>query len=186
MLIVTEAWGGGTSANAGSDKQTYYRLAMLGDAPDSPGQMAADLAAGGSMHGDIALCEAQHSLQAFHHLVQLGVPFPHETYGGFVGYRTDHDWRGRGTSAGPLTSRLMVEALAREVHAKRIPVLDRHQIVTLLVDQGEAGPSVAGAMAIVAGEADGRAPRFVLFNAVNIVLATGGPGGMYVDSVYPA
>ena len=186
VLIVTEAWGGGASFNAGSDKQTYYKLSMLGDTPDSPGQMAADLAAGGCMHGDVALCEAQHSLQAFHHLVQLGVPFPHEMYGGFVGYRTDHDPRGRGTSAGPLTSRLMVEALAREVNAKEIRVLDRHQVVALLVDRREAEPKVAGAVAIVCGEAIEQTPRFVLFNAVNVVLATGGPGGMYADSVYPA
>jgi succinate dehydrogenase/fumarate reductase flavoprotein subunit len=186
VLIVTEAWGGGASANAGSDKQTYYKLSLSGDVPDSPRQMAADLVAGGCMHGDIALCEAQQSPQAFYHLVQLGVPFPHETYGGFVGYRTDHDPRGRGTSAGPLTSRLMVEALAREVRAKQIRVLDRHQVVALLVERREAEPRIAGAMAIVPGEPGDKDARFVLFSAVNVVLATGGPGGMYADSVYPA
>jgi len=186
VLIVTEAWGGGTSANAGSDKQTYYKLSTSGDAADSARQMAADLAAGGCMHGDIALCEAQHSLQAFYHLVHLGVPFPHDAYGAFVGYRTDHDPRGRATSAGPLTSRLMVEALAREVNAKNIPVLDRHQVVALLVHRGRAEPEVAGAVALVPGEADDATPRLVVFSAVNVVLATGGPGGMYADSVYPA
>jgi succinate dehydrogenase/fumarate reductase flavoprotein subunit len=185
VLIVTEAWGGGASANAGSDKQTYYKLSLAGDVPDSPRQMAGDLVAGGSMHGDIALCEAQHSPQAFYHLVQLGVPFPHDTYGGFAGYRTDHDPRGRATSAGPLTSRLMVEALAREVQAKQIRVLDCHQVVALLVDRRGAEPRIAGAMAIVPGEARDEDARFVLFNAVNVVLATGGPGGMYADSVYP-
>ena len=186
ILIITEAWGGGASANAGSDKQTYYTLSLSDEVPDSARQMAADLASGLCMHGDIALCEAQHSAQAFYHLVQLGVPFPHETYGGFVGYRTDHDPRGRGTSAGPLTSRLMFEALAREVHARQIRVLDRHQVVALLVDRREAEPRIAGAMAIVPGEAGDRDARFVLFSAVNVVLATGGPGGMYADSVYPA
>jgi succinate dehydrogenase/fumarate reductase flavoprotein subunit len=185
VLIVTEAWGGGTSANAGSDKQTYYKLSTAGGAADSAREMAADLAAGGCMHGDIALCEAQHSLQAFYHLVQLGVPFPHNAYGAFVGYRTDHDPRGRATSAGPLTSRLMVEALARDVSAKNVRVLDRHQVVALLVDRREAEPNVAGAVALVPGEAGDGAPRLVLCSAVNVVLATGGPGGMYADSVYP-
>jgi succinate dehydrogenase/fumarate reductase flavoprotein subunit len=123
IAIVTECWGGGTSANAGSDKQTYYKLSLAGDAPDSPRQLAEDLFAGGSMHGDIALCEAQHSAQTFYHLVQIGVPFPHDRYGGFTGYQTDHDARGRATSAGPLTSRLMVEALSRVVREKRIPVV---------------------------------------------------------------
>ena len=53
--------------------------------PDSPRLLAEDLFAGGSMHGDIALCEAQHSAQAFYHLVQLGVPFPHDRYGAYPG-----------------------------------------------------------------------------------------------------
>ncbi len=193
VLIATEAWGGGASANAGSDKQTYYKLSSSRDVPDCAQQMAADLAAGGAMHGDIALCEAQHSLQAFHHLVQLGVPFPHDAYGAFVGYRTDHDPRGRATSAGPLTSRLMVEALSREVAAKQIPVLDRHQVVALLIKRLPPSPSrlaseptIAGAIALVPGERGDEGPRFVLFSAVNVVLATGGPGGMYADSVYPS
>ena len=186
VLIATEMWGGGASANAGSDKQTYYKLSLAGDQPDSPRQMAVDLCAGGSMHGDIALCEAQHSAQAFFRLVQMGVPFPHDGYGGFVGYQTDHDPRGRATSAGPLTSRLMVHALAREVRAKQIPVLDRHQVVALLVDTRTGGPRIAGAMALAPADPGDRAPRFILFNAVNVVLATGGPGGLYADSVYPA
>ena len=101
IAIVTESWGGGTSAHAGSDKQTYYKLSLDGRVPDSARLLAEDLFAGGSMHGDIALCEARHSAQAFYRLVQLGVPFPHDRYGGFPGYRTDHDERGRGHLGGP-------------------------------------------------------------------------------------
>jgi succinate dehydrogenase/fumarate reductase flavoprotein subunit len=185
LLIATEAWGGGTSANAGSDKQTYYKLSLAGDEPDSPRQMARDLAAGGCMHGDIALCEAQHSVQAFYHLVQLGVPFPHDPFGGFPGYRTDHDPRGRATSAGPLTSRLMVDALARQVRVRQIPTLDRHQIVALLVESGRDGRRIAGAIAVDKGGPHASGTELVIFDAVNVVLGTGGPGGMYADSVYP-
>ncbi|MFB3855096.1 MAG: FAD-binding protein [Vicinamibacterales bacterium] len=185
LVIATEMLGGGASANAGSDKQTYYKLSIAGDQADSPRQMAEDLAAGGCMHGDIALCEAQHSAQAFYRLVQFGVPFPHDTYGAFVGYKTDHDPRGRATSAGPLTSRLMFEALAREVAARQVPILDGHQVVAILVDTRGGEPRIAGAISIVRDEAGDGEPRFVLFNAVNVVLATGGPGGLYADSVYP-
>jgi succinate dehydrogenase/fumarate reductase flavoprotein subunit len=184
--MVTEAWGGGTSANAGSDKQTYYKLSLAGGATDSPRQLAGDLFAGGSMHGDIALCEAQHSAQAFYHLVQLGVRFPHDRFGGFPGYRTDHDQRGRATSAGPLTSHQMVEALSREVTTRRIAVFEPWQIVALLSDATGGSPRITGAVALgLAGCRLGE-PRFALFNAVNVVLGTGGPGGMYLDSVYPA
>ena len=78
IAIATDNWGGGTSNNAGSDKQTYYKLSLSGGIPDSPLEMARDLFNGGCMHGDIALCEAQNSAQAFFHLASLGVPFPHD------------------------------------------------------------------------------------------------------------
>jgi succinate dehydrogenase/fumarate reductase flavoprotein subunit len=186
IAVVTEAWGGGTSAHAGSDKQTYYKLALAGDASDSPRQLAEDLFAGGSMHGDIALCEAQHSAQAFYHLVQLGVPFPHDRFGGFPGYRTDHDRRGRATSAGPLTSSEMVKVLSREVMDRRIHLFEPWQVVSLILDEGHGEPRTIGAIALNLSSCAFGEPRFGLFNAVNVILGTGGPGGLYADSVYPA
>src|SRR5512136_1077736 len=132
IAIVTEKLGAGTSANSGSDKQTYYKLSLAGDRPDSPFEMARDLASAGGMHGDIALAEAQNSVEAFLNLVRLGVPFPRDKFGAYVGYKTDNDPRQRATSAGPLTSRMMFEALAREVSRLEIPVLDRHPVIALL------------------------------------------------------
>src|SRR5665647_314569 len=84
ILIATSKWDGGTSNNAGSDKQTYYKLSLSGDIPDSVSEMACDLFNGRCMHGDIALCEAQGSVQAFMKLVDLGVPFPHDKYGSWA------------------------------------------------------------------------------------------------------
>ncbi|MDP8239144.1 MAG: FAD-binding protein [Candidatus Hatepunaea meridiana] len=185
IAIVTDNWGGGTSNNAGSDKQTYYKLSLSGKIPDSPFEMAQDLFNGGCMHGDIALCEAQHSAQAFYHLVQLGVPFPHDKYGGYIGYKTDHDPRGRGTSAGPLTSHLMFEALARDVKRKNIPVLDKYEIIALLTDIKGDEKHVVGAIALNKKELDNENMGFTVFNAVNVILGTGGPAGMYKTSVYP-
>ena len=185
IAILTERWTAGTSRNAGSDKQTYYKLSLAGDVPDSPFEMANDLAAGGSMHGEIALCEAQNSLPAFFHLVRLGVPFPHDVFGAYVGYKTDHDPRQRATSAGPLTSRLMWEALAREAARNKIRVFDRHQAVALLTGGRGSAKKAVGAVAIDLRKSGSRTFGFVLYNAVNIVLATGGPAGIYRDSVYP-
>jgi succinate dehydrogenase / fumarate reductase, flavoprotein subunit len=76
VIIATAQLGGGTSNNAGSDKQTYYKLSLAGDEPDSATKMAEDLFDGKCMHGDIALCEAQGSVAGFLNLIRLGVPFP--------------------------------------------------------------------------------------------------------------
>lgn len=104
IAIVTEGLNMGTSRNTGSDKQTYYKLTLAGDFSDSVYEMAKTLYDGGSMHGDIALVEAALSSRCFYRLVDIGVPFPHNRYGEYVGYKTDHDPRQRATSAGPLTS----------------------------------------------------------------------------------
>jgi len=200
VAIATERWGGGTSNNAGSDKQTYYKVSCCGERPDSPLEMAKDLFGGGCMHGDIALCEAYGSLPAFFRLVDMGVPFPRDRYGAYPGYTTDHDPRARATSAGPLTSHLMFEALAGKVQSRGIEVFDRHQIVALLTTtdtdptKGQATGAtgsgtrerrVIGALALDTTRLDTARSGFVLFNAQNVILGTGGPGGLYADSVYP-
>lgn len=182
ILIATAGWGSGTSNNAGSDKQTYYKLSLSGSVPDSVTGMARDLFNGRCMHGDIALCEAQGSVQAFMRLVSLGLPFPHDRYGSWAGYKTDHDPRARATSAGPLTSALMFGALSQEVKKLGIPVLDSHYVVALLTDGKKE--RILGALAINTGVVD-PSEAFVLFNANNIILGTGGPGDLYEESVYP-
>jgi succinate dehydrogenase/fumarate reductase flavoprotein subunit len=183
IIIATSKWGGGTSNNAGSDKQTYYKLSLSGDEADSVPAMAADLFNGHCMHGDIALCEAQGSVRAFMNLVSLGVEFPDDIYGAFAGYKTDHDPRSRATSAGPFTSKRMFETLAGEARRRRIKVLDRHQVVSLFTDPGKT--RVTGALALNLKEKDPY-KSFVVFKCENIILGTGGPAGMYETSVYPA
>ncbi|MGD8867012.1 MAG: FAD-binding protein, partial [Gemmatimonadales bacterium] len=187
IAIVTEKWNAGTSYNAGSDKQTYYKLALSGGA-DSARQLAQDLWSGGCMHGDIALCEAYGSAHAFYNLVDLGVPFPHDRYGGYAGYRTDNDRRSRATSAGPLTSKLMCERLGAALQRAGVRVFDRHQVVALLTRtalEGGARTAVCGAVALSKEKLNDGGQALVVFNARNVILATGGPGGMYRDSVYP-
>jgi succinate dehydrogenase/fumarate reductase flavoprotein subunit len=147
--------------------------------------MAEDLFNGGCMHGDIALCEAQNSLSAFFHLKGLGVPFPHDRYGAYVGYRTDNDLRARATSAGPLTSHLMFENLARDVKKKGIQVFHDHEVISLLTEEIDNKKQVIGAIALNKQNIESENLGFVIFNAVNIVLGTGGPAGIYRRSVYP-
>ena len=102
--------------------------------------------------------------------------FPTNEYGEFVGYRTDHDTRGRATSAGPLTSRQMTEALEREVTRLGVPVFDGWTAFALLKDAGR----IAGALAYSKAE-----NKLRLFAAAHVILATGGPAQIYEASVYP-
>ncbi|MCK9355667.1 MAG: FAD-binding protein [Dehalococcoidia bacterium] len=179
VLIVTEGLRMGTSINTGSDKQTYYKLALYGDDADSPLAMAETYYSGGGMHGDLALVEAGLSTRAFMHLVNLGVPFPRDRYGQFIGYKTDHDPRQRATSVGPYTSRDMCRALAARVNELGINVREGENVVLLLTVDEIGGRRAAGAVAV---RQDG---SLVAYAAENVILAVGGPGGLYRSSVYP-
>jgi len=176
IAIVTEGINSGTSRNTGSDKQTYYKLTLAGEGGDSVKEMAATFFAGQCMDGDNALCEAALSAQSFLRLVELGVPFPRNRYGEFVGYKTDHDPRQRATSVGPYTSRFMTEKLQDAVESKRIKVFDKMQVIRVLNEND----TFRGIICL-----DLNDNSYTVFLAKNIIYATGGPAGMYADSVFP-
>ena len=177
VCIVTENVNFGTSRNTGSDKQTYYKLGLGGSSPDSVRQMAADLFAGGAVDGDNALCEAALSTRCFLNLAELGVPFPQNRYGEYVGYKTDHDPYARATSAGPLTSKFMTEALQKQAEKLDIPVYDKMLAVEIIKDEN----GVCGLLCLDLNTEN----EYRIFRCAHIVLATGGPAGIYADSVYP-
>lgn len=179
VAILAEAVNAGTSRNTGSDKQTYYKLSLAGGDEDSVRNLAEDLFAGQCVDGDIALCEAALSSQSFYHLVELGVPFPCNEFSEFMGYKTDHDRGRRATSAGPYTSKIMTECLERDVRDKGIPILDGMQAIRLLT----SGQKIRGVLCLERTKTD--VLSFVIVWCENLILATGGPAGMYHDSVYP-
>ena len=181
IALVTEGINMGTSRNTGSDKQTYYKLTLAGGAGDSVREMAQTLYDGQCVDGDLALCEAALSAQGFFRLAELGVPFPRSRYGEYVGYRTDHDPRTRATSVGPYTSRAMTEVLEKSVRSKNIDIFDRMQAVRVLSD----GRRAAGLLCLDLTSLQSGQPEFVAFCCKNLIFATGGPAGIYADSVYP-
>jgi len=176
VCIVTEGLNSGTSRNTGSDKQTYYKLSLAGSTPDSVREMADTLFGGGCVDGDNALCEAALSSRCFLELCSAGVPFPSNKYGEYIGYKTDHDPKARATSAGPLTSKYMTEALQKRAEELHIEIFDKLYAVEVLKNDGE----VCGLLCF-----DIQSGDYVSFSAANVVLATGGPAGIYFDSVYP-
>ncbi len=215
IALLTEGICMGTSRNAGSDKQTYYKLTLAGSEPDSVEEMAKTLFDGGAAHGDIALVQAALSARCFLHLADIGVPFPQNRFGEYVGYRTDHDARLRATSAGPLTSRRMTECLEQQVRLKGVRIFDRFLAIAILTVplEGEekeemvlqAGCSDADGLLHMVAAHGGESAKYrsiglialdldrlgspshgiTLFNCTNLVYATGGPAGMYRHSVYP-
>ncbi|MBQ7474505.1 MAG: FAD-binding protein [Clostridia bacterium] len=176
VALLTEGMALGTSRNTGSDKQTYYKMSLAGSEPDSPRDMAADLFAGGAVDGDCALSEAALSVRAFMNLSSLGVPFPANGYGEYVGYKTDHDPRARATSAGPLTSKFMTEALERRARELGVEIFDGYRALSVI----RSGGAAVGVLALDVGSGG-----LCAFRAPDTVLATGGPAGIYADSVYP-
>ncbi len=182
VAIVTEGRFMGTSRNTGSDKQTYYKQSTSAYKSDCAAEMAKDYTASGSMHGDLALTEAAGSLRAFFGLVGLGVPFPHDTYGEYPGYKTDHDERGRATSCGPYTSKYMTEALEKECFSANIPFYDGYRAVRVLTEDGRA----RGIVCLSGTEATSENPAgLTVFRAHSVIWATGGASALYHSSVYP-
>ncbi len=176
IAIVTEGRTMGTSRNTGSDKQTYYKLSLCGSDGDSVREMADTLYSGGGVMGEHALCEAAYSARCFMRLVELGVAFPTNEYGEYAGYKTDHDPRMRATSCGPLTSRYMTEALEKSVSAKGIEIIDKCRVIKILTHNR----TVAGIAC-----ADTETGEISVIGCQNVILCTGGPAGIYKNTVYP-
>jgi len=180
IAVYSEGLHCGTSINAGSDKQTYYKLGLYGKNPDSPEQMAADFFQCGGMHGDLAMVESALSVLAFASLIQLGVPFPHDPFGRYIGYQTDHDQRCRASSCGPYTSRQMCQTLIRELQRRQIPVFEERVALSLICSGKDQQKRCTGAIFI-----NRKTAELESVFARNVIFAVGGPGGLYAESVYP-
>ncbi len=184
VVIASQSAFGGTSACSGSDKQTLH-TANGADKGDDFRAMADALGAGGSMDEDTAYVEAVGSPRALASLQFMGLPIPQDRLGGVLRYQTDHDEVGRATSCGPRTSRLMVQALAREAMLLEVPVFNKTTGVRILVAPSPARRA-AGLLAIRPKHRTEDNPLgFAVFLCDSLVIASGGPGELYRDSVYP-
>jgi succinate dehydrogenase / fumarate reductase, flavoprotein subunit len=184
VAIATQSAFGGTSACSGSDKQTLH-TANSSDRGDDFRAMAEALGAGGAMDNDIAYVEAVGSARALSSLQYLGLPIPQDRHGGVLRYQTDHDEVGRATSCGPRTSRLMVQVLTREAIQLGIPIFNHTTAVRLLVDP-RSPRRAAGVMTIRPKcRTEDNPLGLTAFLCDFVVIASGGPGELYRDSVYP-
>ncbi|MCV6547648.1 MAG: FAD-binding protein [Cohaesibacter sp.] len=183
-ILSQSAWGG-TSACSGSDKQTLH-TANSSDQGDDFKEMAKAIRAGGAMDEDTAYIEAVGSVRSMASLQFLGLPLPQDQLGGTLRYQTDHDEIGRATSCGPRTSRLMVKVLAQEAIRLGIPFFNQTICVRILFEEKDGEQVVAGLLAVRPKAQSKDNPfGFVIFQSSSIILAAGGPGELYRDSVFP-
>jgi succinate dehydrogenase/fumarate reductase flavoprotein subunit len=185
IAVVTASVSLGASRMSGSDKQTYYKMGTSPDVPDSALGFGKTLTAAGCCHGDLALAEAVGSLREFYHLVEAGVPFPHDSTGSFLGYKTDNDPYERATSAGPKTSKMMCECLQRQVMCYGIKIYDNQEVAHLLTTGENEKKRIIGVVTIDKKALNTKNLGINVFQCENLILAAGGPGELYKTSVYP-
>ena len=185
IVVVTAGVSLGASRMSGSDKQTYYKIGTSPDVPDSAEKFAKSLTAAGCCHGDLAIAEGIGSLREFYHLVQVGVPFPTDSVGSFIGYKTDNDPFERATSAGPKTSKFMSECLQKQLERYGVKIHDSQEVVHLLTIGSGESRRIAGVVTINKKSIDESNYAINVYLGTNIVLAAGGPGELYKTSVYP-
>lgn len=185
VIVATQTLFWGTSACSGSDKQTLH-TASTSNRGDDFTRLAAAIGAGGSMDADTAYVEAVGSVEGFIGLKTMGLPLPEDRYGAVLRYQTDHDEAGRATSCGPRTSRLMVKVLAEEAALLGVPFVNHATAIRLLMEGKEEQRRVAGVVAVVKSAVSPTNPwGLCLMLSPSVVLAAGGPGELFRDSVYP-
>lgn len=185
VVVVTGGLSLGASRMSGSDKQTYYKMGTSPRVADTAVEFAQALTGFGCCHGDLALAEGIGSLRGFYHLVEVGVPFPHDPYGAFIGYKTDHDPYERATSAGPKTSNFMSRCLQAKAERLGVRIIDKHPVVRFITDGRGTSRRIRAMICIDRTRAKGDDAGLAAFAAENFVLAGGGPGEIYKTTVYP-
>lgn len=185
IAVVTRGLPLGTSRMSGSDKQTYYKMGTSPDVADTPESFAESLTAGGCCHEDLAMAEGIGSLRGFYNLVEAGVPFPHNSMGTYVGYKTDHDPYERATSAGPRTSKFMSERLENIVRRYGIDIFDGREAMEFIKEDNGDNERITGIITLRRKDSGNSGLVLDVFSAENFVLAAGGPGAIYETTVYP-
>lgn len=184
IAILMDTESGSTSRFACSDQQAYYKMASCGNDTDSPYRMARSIQSTNSSDGDLALVESAMSAQCFYRLAELGLPFPKNEYGEYVGVKNSGDRTRRSISCGLDTAAQIQKVLEDEVRKRKIPIFTGYQVVQLFSDAEQQ--NIIGLLALNYDGVRERHQRYILFNCTNVVLATGGPGGLFHNEAYPA
>jgi len=126
--------------------------------------------------GDLAATLARRSGEAFAYLDALGVPFVKDEQGRARQFVTDGSEYARACYTGPETATQIEKALLRRLRQTSVRV--REDLMLAEIAMGKRG--AAGVAAIRTSD-DHALP----IAAKAVILATGGPGSIYGDTVYP-
>jgi succinate dehydrogenase/fumarate reductase flavoprotein subunit len=183
VLVASTGLFAGTSACSGSDKQTLY-TSSTDYKGDNFIQYAQSLCSGGAMDFSTAYVEAVGSNDAVGGLQFMGLPLPHDDQGAILRYQTDHDEAGRATSCGPRTSKLMVKVLFDEALTLGVRILPSTSGIQIVKETVDGEERVCGVIALHREETR-NAYGLIFIQCEHLIIATGGPGELYRDSVYP-
>ena len=183
VLVASTGLFAGTSACSGSDKQTLY-TASTDYKGDNFIKYAESLCGGGAMDFSTAYIEAVGSIDAMGGLQYMGLPLPHDDQGAILRYQTDHDEAGRATSCGPRTSKLMVKVLFEEALTLGVRILPSCSGIQIVKETVDGEERVCGVIALHREEKR-NAYGMIFIRCEDLIIATGGPGELYRDSVYP-
>jgi succinate dehydrogenase/fumarate reductase flavoprotein subunit len=183
VLVASTGLFAGTSACSGSDKQTLY-TASTDYKGDNFVKYAQSLCGGGAMDFSTAYVEAVGSIDAMGGLQYMGLPLPHDDQGAILRYQTDHDEAGRATSCGPRTSKLMVKVLFEEALTLGVRILPSCSGIQIVKETVDGAERVCGLIALHREEKRNDY-GLIFIRCEDLIIATGGPGELYRDSVYP-
>jgi succinate dehydrogenase / fumarate reductase flavoprotein subunit len=180
LLVSRGALGrSGCTALAYSDRMAFH-VALPTTPPggdDSWRAHADDIYRIGGEVSDYRLAEtlARNGAQAFDYLVKLGVPFKRRDDGTPDQFITDGSVYPRACYTGPDTAVQIEKALLREFERRGLKAVTGWSLARILTDKGEA----VGAL-FVSGDG-----RLLKVSASAVIVATGGPGGVFLHNAYP-
>jgi len=125
---------------------------------------------------DLAAILARNAGDSFYYLSSLGVPFAKRDDGLADQFVTDGSQYARACYTGPHTANHIEEALVREIKTTPVEIFEN----TMAVEIVKEGDRAAGMLVL-----DTATEQYTLMVAGAIVLATGGPGGLFAVNVFP-
>jgi len=180
LLTKGKLGSSGVTATACSDRMAYHATLEHTEpgTADAWKFHAEDIYRIGGNVSDASLAAvlARNSGDSFYYLQSLGVPFAMRPDSKADQFVTDGSEYARACYTGPYTANHIEKALVEKIRTAPVAVFEN----TMAVDILKIGGRAAGLLAL-----DTASGEFFAIGAGAVVLATGGPGGLFAVNVFP-